>query len=453
MAELPWILAAAILGAAVLLLAGLLFYFRREVGRIRGEVRRLKDQPAVAAPALQAATGPLGGASRVDLEGPPSDWAAPAGESPVSDAVLPRTAQPEPTPTDHAVEIVMTQAIRVKIISAVGHVMRPSYCACQIRGKPRACFVTEVNNDLLNPTWNHEAEVVDFTPGEALSFSIIDQEPIGEALLPSERFLQKDAEEEELQLIQAPGSAGGSGLSLRVQVTTAVWAPSATPLFRARWTALHPQTQSLALGEFAMRNEWDGEVGFRFRPRTKLVVTALGRQVPVGVLQHTVTVTLWSDETQAELAFVPVGPTSALEGGYAFAPLKQEVVLEAQKEYRISQKCTSGMLDPWFDGCVEPSQLLFGSASQYVEFLGSVYQGGYAFPTLVDRERPQCRRAGMLNLKLLGQDPAAEADKFQRSAGSQLAVPSGSNYMPAEEEEREDLLQIRLVCMSPPPKE
>jgi len=486
MDNLPWILACCGLFLVVMVLICLLWYFGREVTSIRREIFRVKEQPPPPPPPPPLAPFDYGGRGRVDLEAPPSDW--PALESPSG-----RVEPPAPPPA--AATIVMMYPLRVKILRAEGPVTRPVYCVCQIRGKPLSKITTRVVNEASNPTWDHEASMVDFCQGESLSFLVYDQdwgkpdELLGEATLPCDRFLDRALFEESLPLTKArEGSSAPQGpwecprctlenaasartciacdadrpqvaaatsttLSLRVQVTAAVWEPTSIPFFTTRWTALDTAARAPFMGEHAMRNDWDGEVGFRFKTRTDVVVGALGRQTLMGVLRDTALVTLWSDETQGELASVTVGPSSNFEGGYAFTALPQPLLLDANKEFRISQQCFPGMADLWFDGCAEPSQLSRQSAVRHLEFLGSVYHGGHAFPSLVDRERSEYRRAGMLNLKLMGEDPAAEAERF-RQAGAQLALPrAGGVQGPPPPDATEDSLQIRMLCMSPAPKD
>lgn len=486
-ANLPWIIALSVLFAVVLLLLCLLCYFGREVGRIRREVWRVKEQPPPPPPVVALAPVQAPGRGRVDLEAPPSDWPMPAMDSPLSGH---RELMVPPSSGDAKAQVVMMHPLRVKIVRAEGPVTRPVYCVCQIRGKPLSKTTTGVVNEASNPTWNHEASLPDFCRGDTLSFLVYDQdwgkpdELLGEASLPGERFLDRDLFDEALPLSQARGSTAApqgpwtcprctventagdricnvceaerpqavvaSALSLHVQVTTAVWDPSTTPFFTTRWLALDAVSRGPVMGEFAMRNDWDGEVGFRFKTRTAVVIAALGRQAPAGVVRDAAVVTLWSDETQGELATANVGPASRLEGGYAFAALDRPLLLEAHKAFRISQHCFPGMADLWFDGCAEPGDLSRESSARYLEFLGSVYHGGRSFPSLVDRERCEHRRVGMLNLKLLGEDPAAEAERFRQSGA--LALGGGGLTSQAGDEATQDLMQIRLICMSPAPK-
>lgn len=46
------------------------------------------------------------------------------------------------------------------------------------------------------------------------------------------------------------------------------------------------------------RNNWNGEVGFKFTPNHDLVVSALGRGTNDGDLDDDVRVTLWNMQTQ-----------------------------------------------------------------------------------------------------------------------------------------------------------
>mmetsp|Transcript_109700 Transcript_109700/g.354172 ORF Transcript_109700/g.354172 Transcript_109700/m.354172 type:complete len:669 (-) Transcript_109700:109-2115(-) len=448
--DAPWIVLAVVLLLGGAVIGGILWYlrgYRREVRRLREEA---KKSPPTRVPSLgNVRDGGL--QSRVGLEAPPSDW--PADGEPRLGWVPPGTSSNEPA------EIVATHPLRVNILGAVGHVLRPVFCVCEVIGKPQSRFQTQVVRESQDPRWDTEKDVPDFCAGDTLRFSVYDQdwgkpdELLGMAELDTNFY--PEGFEGELPLSQAgvpfrtTGFGEGTGTSIsegrlpaiRLQVTTAVWASDSTPFFVARWTALSPQTRNLVFREGAMRSDWTGDVGFRFMARSSLLVTALGRPAHTGSLRQAAGVTLWSAETQAPLASVSVGPNSTMEGGYAFGLLKQEVLLEAGKEYRLSQQCTDGMADAWFDGIVDPNQLQQWSASQHVEFGGSVYSAGLGYPDKLDSDLrfPQGhRRAGMLNFKMLGKDPVAEAERFQGDAET-------------AEEECGNQMQIRLVCMSPTP--
>merc|ERR1712048_1530410 len=70
-----------------------------------------------------------------------------------------------------------------------------------------------------------------------------------------------------------------------------------------------------------------------------------------------------------------------------------------------------------FDGVVAPAEVAFWSASRYIDLAGSVYREDYGYPNRRDNDNDQrisqqSRRVGMLNFKMLGQDPAIEGSQF-----------------------------------------
>jgi len=206
---------------------------------------------------------------------------------------------------------------------------------------------------------------------------------------------------------------------LKVRVSRATWSGRDTPFFSSGWTCRNT-------GVGGMRNDWDGDVGFSFIPQTPVIVLALGRQVQHGAkLREAVLVTLWSVDVQAALASASVGPQSVVEVGYAFSSLVSDILLEAGKEYRISQQCTRGMADPWFDGAAPDVELTQCLTTRYVLFCGSVYTEGFGFPDIYDADlaiSSHSRRAGMLNFKMKGEDPAAEALQLQCSGADPNAI-------------------------------
>merc|ERR1711862_757800 len=74
------------------------------------------------------------------------------------------------------------------------------YCILEIPGKPRSKIKTQALDSTLNPVWNHESEIVDYSPGDDLKFSVWDKDPggnfreesqddpLGQAVLPSRSF-------------------------------------------------------------------------------------------------------------------------------------------------------------------------------------------------------------------------------------------------------------------------
>merc|ERR1711920_381633 len=147
-------------------------------------------------------------------------------------------------------------------------------------------------------------------------------------------------------------------------------------------------------------------------------------------------VTLWYDD-KSVLVSASVGPDSAVDGDYAYAKLKKPTTLKAGKEYRLSQQCSSGMPDYWFDGVVTPAELATGCS--LADYRGSVYCDGVGYPDKSDNDSrypPHCRRAGMLNMLM----------KKPKAPGS----PKSSQGPPKSsvKTQRPDRLAIRFVCMS-----
>lgn len=162
---------------------------------------------------------------------------------------------------------------------------------------------------------------------------------------------------------------------------------AAVPLFVGRW----PGT----------RNDWAGDVGISFTLKASGVIAAVGRHISDGAhLAETVAVTLWSTDTMKALASVQVGPSSAVEGHYAFEVLDPPVAVHSGQEYRLSQRCTSNMRDRWFDGKATPEEVTARCASQYAEFLGGVCRNEPGYPK---RDDGAYRRAGMVNFKFARQ--------------------------------------------------
>jgi hypothetical protein len=140
------------------------------------------------------------------------------------------------------------------------------------------------------------------------------------------------------------------------------------------------------------RNNWNGEVGFKFTTKRGFQVSALGRSLPAGgSLRGTSTVSIWDPSTRRKVASVAVGPSSPKKDGYAYAQLSSAVSLSANKEYRISEVTTHGM-DKWNDAS---DGSLSNYQSAYATFRGGVYCGGSncGYPTHSDGAT---RRPGMV---------------------------------------------------------
>mmetsp|Transcript_53752 Transcript_53752/g.172293 ORF Transcript_53752/g.172293 Transcript_53752/m.172293 type:complete len:349 (-) Transcript_53752:226-1272(-) len=316
------------------------------------------------------------------------------------------------------------------------------YCVCQVPGRPQTRFKTHVIKESLDPVWNCQASIADYSPGDPLEFVVWDQDfgksddLLGRATLSSAQFYPAGFEGD------VPLFEAGDGVQPRLRVRVAAMAagPADSPFFTAYWA-------SGALGPGGMRNDFTGDVGFAFVPRAGVLVTALGRHVNPGLaqLREPVLVTLWDAEAQAALASAYVGPGSVAERGYAYAATAAAVRLEQGREYRLSQRCCGGMADYWFDGVVAPADLASGSA-ECAEFRGSVYGDGHGYPARRDDDErfpTQYRRVGMLNFKVAA--PAGAPPRGQSAAPPGAALAGGARA------ERPERLAIRFVCMSPSP--
>lgn len=147
------------------------------------------------------------------------------------------------------------------------------------------------------------------------------------------------------------------------------------------------------------RNNWYGDVGIAFTAERDFTVVSLGRHVhnETGLRQN-VPVTLWSVEEKIPLAIVFVGPKSVKEGHYRWAPVDAPgVPVKQGREYRITQECTPGMADKWFDRVVGWDEIEANSASGYARFIGGVNMSGFGYP---ENSNGQFRRAGMVNFKM-----------------------------------------------------
>eukprot|EP00928_Gymnodinium_smaydae_P022031 TRINITY_DN18632_c0_g1_i1.p1 TRINITY_DN18632_c0_g1~~TRINITY_DN18632_c0_g1_i1.p1 ORF type:complete len:445 (-),score=46.75 TRINITY_DN18632_c0_g1_i1:67-1362(-) len=188
------------------------------------------------------------------------------------------------------------------------------------------------------------------------------------------------------------------------------------------------------------RNNYDGEAGFAFRTSGCCAVVALGRAVPPGGLKELTAVTLWDVELEIGLATVDVGPGSIVEGAYAFEKLPVSVGLEADREYRLTQTCYDGMLDPWFDGKATAEEVEKSCHGYYAKLGSGVCcntMGG--FPRRCDGD---FRRAGMVNFKILKQERATVALQREQFACS-LAQAAAS-----EEGVESDALEVIIAVVA-----
>jgi len=111
----------------------------------------------------------------------------------------------------------MDQTLKITIASARG--LRDAdwmpgsgksdpYCNCEIVGKKAPKIQTKVINNTCDPVWEHQAEMVGYSPGDVLLFKIYDQDFgtqddfLGKASIASEQFYPAGFEGE-LPLINA----------------------------------------------------------------------------------------------------------------------------------------------------------------------------------------------------------------------------------------------------------
>lgn len=123
-----------------------------------------------------------------------------------------------------------TTRIRVTVVGAKG--LRQAdqgagsksdpYCVCEIPGKPNFKFRTKVVNDCLDPQWNEERVVADFSVGDTLKFTVRDRdvgssdELLGRASLQCRQFIENGFDGE-LKLLEA-----GRGINASLHVKVAV---------------------------------------------------------------------------------------------------------------------------------------------------------------------------------------------------------------------------------------
>lgn len=156
-----------------------------------------------------------------------------------------------------------------------------------------------------------------------------------------------------------------------------------TPFFAGHWVGT--------------RNDWAGDVGCRFSIEADCKITALGRHADTPLAESSV-VTLWDADSQEAIASVEVGGSSPIEGNYAFELLSGGgVEVRAGEEYRVTQRCRSGMTDKWFDGSGTADEIDMQPGCRYARFLGGCCRNSYGWPS---REDGELRRMGMVNFKV-----------------------------------------------------
>lgn len=254
--------------------------------------------------------------------------------------------------------------------------------------------------------------------------------------------MAEQPEEPQEDVLKFPGTDGNAFRSEGALVSMSQLAespasrtgrPDDMPFFTGNWSGT--------------RNDWTGDVGISFIVRANCRITALGRHADIA-LSEMATVTLWLAETQEVLAVADVGPSSQVEGSYAFEALSSEVEAHAGTEYRLTQRCRGRMPDKWFDGCATREEVMSQTASHCAQFVGGVCRNGYGYP---GREDGEHRRAGVVNFKVarvslelvavgraelarrIALAAAAEAPGDRRAAAAYLSVVAGLLALLADE--------------------
>jgi|Transcript_6948 hypothetical protein len=186
---------------------------------------------------------------------------------------------------------------------------------------------------------------------------------------------------------------------VREDMTSQVEPPVAQMMFRQN-AASQDGAQPFFVGSWnGHRNNWYGDVGISFVPQVDFTIVSLGRHYHNEThITETVPVTLWSVETKTALAIVNVGPQSFKEGHYVWEPVEAPGVPVSQgREYRLTQACTPGMRDKWFDETLPYDDIVSNAATGFARFKGGVNFSGFGYPV---SENGQFRRAGMVNFKM-----------------------------------------------------
>eukprot|EP00435_Cladocopium_sp_Y103_P038047 s32_g10.t1 len=198
------------------------------------------------------------------------------------------------------------------------------------------------------------------------------------------------------------------------------------------------------------RNDYEGEAGFKILPEMDFEITALGRCAEPPLMEAAL-VSVWETKSQECLASALVGPTSRVDGFYAWEPLMEPVVLKKGQEYRLSQRCRANMLDRWCDDYATKEELSGKSWAALASFIGGVCREKSdcefsSFPHLSDGA---LRRAGIVNFKAIlrpGPEPElrrVDREAFARDLALQLtATSSEAAPLPVEE------VELRLAALA-----
>mmetsp|Transcript_130491 Transcript_130491/g.278818 ORF Transcript_130491/g.278818 Transcript_130491/m.278818 type:complete len:1072 (+) Transcript_130491:111-3326(+) len=202
------------------------------------------------------------------------------------------------------------------------------------------------------------------------------------------------------------------------------------------------------------RNNATGEFGIMFTAKKDFVISALARAIPGLRLECECEVTLWEltpipgerpTFTANALAKVRIGPKSIVEGdNYAYGKLDRLVNIVRGTSYRLTQLCTEGMADKWFDGFAtseEMSKLNAAVSGEFAEFRGSVAG------TIQNQKNDKEIAEEIEKMKKAKKyDPVQDEIDKQKKAGlyQQMLV-----WEPVEMRRRAGMLNFKIVLDSP----
>eukprot|EP00931_Biecheleriopsis_adriatica_P046987 TRINITY_DN27053_c0_g1_i1.p1 TRINITY_DN27053_c0_g1~~TRINITY_DN27053_c0_g1_i1.p1 ORF type:complete len:535 (+),score=129.89 TRINITY_DN27053_c0_g1_i1:47-1651(+) len=223
----------------------------------------------------------------------------------------------------------------------------------------------------------------------------------------------EEASEEELEFVHRSPTKRASGI-LQTEDESIPLAPlredpASRPFFNRVWPGV--------------RNDYAGEVGYCFVAEVPCEVTALGRPADPPLMESAI-VTLWSVECEECMANAVVGPSSRVEGQFAWEPLSEAILLKAGKEYRLTQRCRANMLDRWCDSKAEKEEVPVQTWASLARFKGGCCRNIAGFPNRLDGD---LRRPGIVNFKAMLGPPtepeltAVSKEQFARQLAKEMA--------------------------------
>ena len=119
------------------------------------------------------------------------------------------------------------------------------------------------------------------------------------------------------------------------------------------------------------RNDFNGQVGYRFEPRSDIKILALG--YPKLDIKENHVIRIWNMNTEALIAEVEVTPNSPDSNGFKYELLSEPVILSPGAEYALVTVVYSGQADGWFSSDVSDFNDPLFENDNAVEMLGDAY--------------------------------------------------------------------------------